>query len=449
MGIPQNPFEPGGLVSSDTDTIIPKITPLSSNIFAIANPTVNSSNSYNPQPILEEYTQSTSPTFIPPVGTPAPIIIPIAGPNINVIETKPEDPFKLDTINDVIIMNKVVDLQTDDGITYAIINDEPAEISDTVITQEDRPNAPIFENGGITMQNQNGFSAPAQSTPGFVPQQGAGTAAPGGFAPQPISPNTFNPQPAQGGGFNPQPAQGGGFNPQPAQVQGGFNPQPAQVQGGFNPQPDQGGGFTPQFAPDPNTTFNPQGGGNFAPTQNQNAFGNAHGNNAGGGQQQQNKYNIVDMFWFINKKLFAQKPLGQNEAGIITVGYNASFNNMRFSLHGFQEGSTNASSIIMSNCPRLATCNIYSETVCDLIAKKGSGVGVVAYERVIKAGNWTPNQTALMWDANGIIVQTTTGQNQTFTFQFSDEQVFALEKAFDFMMNGVAWTLSMQSVFSR
>jgi len=290
------------------------------------------------------------------------------------------------------------------------------------------PPKPNFE-GGVSMQNQgqgNPFQTP---NPNPNPQPGFG---PG--AQQPRGP-AFNP------GTNPQ----HGFG-QPAQQTFNPNPTPAPQQT-FNPNP----------TPAPQQTFsNPQGNvfnPNPQPQQGgypQQNFGNPpqQQNNQQNGQQV--KYVIVDFFWLINKKLIYHQQLEQGEAAILTVGYNASFNNLRFSFHGVTNETFTPSSITIQNTQRLAMCNIYSEQALDLLTKsKGTGAPVYSFERVIKSGNWTPNKTIIVWNPDSIIIQTCDSNNNTYKFPCYEDQIYGLEKALEFMINGQAWMTGLMAAMSR
>ena len=103
----------------------------------------------------------------------------------------------------------------------------------------------------------------------------------------------------------------------------------------------------------------------------------------------------------------------------------------------------------MQNAPRLSMCNIHAEQALELLANKGQGKSIFAFERIIKAGNWTPNQTQITWNPDNIIVQTTDNQGVVYQFSCIEEQIIGLEKAFEFMINGTAWNISLHAVMNR
>jgi hypothetical protein len=286
------------------------------------------------------------------------------------------------------------------------------------VVQNQQPNLNL--EGGVSMQNQNqSFSSP--------PPQGFG-----GSQPQQEGFGNPQQQPPQGFGGS-QPQQEGFGNPQqqPPQQQAAAAPpqQQAPQQGGFNPQQ---GGFSP-----PQQGFGGGGG-------QQQGFGGGGGQQQGGGS----KYNITDLYWFVNRKLFSGGTLDQGEAGLMTIGFNASFGNLRLSLHGINNNSFTQSSIIMENCQRLAICNIHSEIAAQILASKGNGQPVQLLERVIKAGNWTPNVSQITWQTS-VTVQSQDQQGNAHIFTMLDDQVTAFESALGFMIDGNAWVASLMSVITR
>jgi len=231
--------------------------------------------------------------------------------------------------------------------------------------------------------------------PGQVPPNN------GGFAPQ----EGFNPS----GGFAPQ--QNPGFAPQQ-------NP-------GFNPQPNQGGGFPQQ-----------NHGGGFPPQNNNQNSGPAE------------KFAIVDMFWLVNKKLYANQPLVAGEAQLLTVGFNASFNNMRIGMCSDKGGAFTDSSIIIQNCERLANFNIFSEHALQILYIPGNEIRI--FERVIRAGSWSPNVSSITNNGNTFVIKSTNPQNGNVTsFIVADEQVIGFTKALEFLLNGQSWNMALTGTLNR
>jgi len=346
-----------------------------------------------------------------------------------------QDPF-----NDASINIQANPINTE-IINELIENDVPINNSETV-TDKCQPK-PDFSQG-VVMQTQG----QPFTMPGAPPEQGGANNG-GGFNPQ----EGFNPTPQQGqGGFVPQqnpgfaPQQNPGFNPQqPQQGQGGFAPQPQnpgfapQQNPGFNPQPQQNQGF-----PQQNPGFNPQQGGGF-PQQNQGGGFPQHNNQNSGTPE---KYAIVDMFWFVNKKLYANQPLVPGESQLLTVGFNAAFNNMRIGMCSDKGGAFTDSSIIIQNCERLANFNIFSEHALQILFSPG--VEVRIFERVIRAGSWSPNVSSITNNGNTFVIKSTNPQNGNVTsFIVADEQVIGFTKALEFLLNGQSWNMALTGTLNR
>jgi len=160
-------------------------------------------------------------------------------------------------------------------------------------------------------------------------------------------------------------------------------------------------------------------------------------------------YYIIDLFWLINRKIIYNQPLDQSEAHIMTIGFNASFNNLRCTLLSANQNAITPSSIIIQNANRLTGFNIYSEEALLLKTYQQSGSPIVIRERQIKSGtNWNPNITKVVWSKESILI-TSSDSNKTVGFSLMQEQINAFEKSLEFMLNGSAWTLAMMSVLKR
>jgi hypothetical protein len=94
-------------------------------------------------------------------------------------------------------------------------------------------------------------------------------------------------------------------------------------------------------------------------------------------------------------------------------------------------------------------CNLHSETALQLLASKGSGKVIRVFERVIKAGNWTPNMSAVTWNKDNIVIQTQVQKQDNSTvnhhFIIVEEQIYGFEKCLEFMINGNSWLASLIS----
>ena len=183
----------------------------------------------------------------------------------------------------------------------------------------------------------------------------------------------------------------------------------------------------------PQQNFNPQSNVGFQ-------------QNSNGQQQESNPHNnyIIDMFWFVNKKLYANQSLEQNEAGLLTIGFNASFNNLRIGLYQLNGDSTTNSSIIIMNCTKLANFNIFPEHALQINSTEGQ---TNIFERVIRGG-WQPNESVIT-KTNDIIKFESSYNNTTFHYTLLDEQIIGFNKAMEFLTNGQSWLAGILGVINR
>lgn len=294
------------------------------------------------------------------------------------------------------------------------------------------PNQAADPNAGQPQGNAPAFN-PSEANQGQPQNQNAG---------QGFGQGQGQPQ-GQGGnqGFNPNQGQNQGF--QQPQGNQGFSPNQNQGGGGFSPNQNQGGGgFNP----------NQQNNGGFGGNQNQNFGGNqnnGYGGNQGGFQNQNNeKFAIIDMFWFVNKKMYANQALDQGEAQILTVGFNASFNNMRIGMSMGNEGAFTDTSIIIGNCARLANFNIFSEHALQILHVPNTPHRI--FERVIRAGSWNPNPSQITNNGDSFLIQSTNTQTgNTHSFLIAQEQAVGFKHALEFLLNGQSWSMAMTGQMNR
>jgi hypothetical protein len=79
---------------------------------------------------------------------------------------------------------------------------------------------------------------------------------------------------------------------------------------------------------------------------------------------QTTKYKIVDLFWLINPKFYAnpkQQPV-QNEAHFVILSFNLDFGNMRVSFFNLTNNSVQGNILYLENCKRTVTGTIYPAT---------------------------------------------------------------------------------------
>lgn len=161
------------------------------------------------------------------------------------------------------------------------------------------------------------------------------------------------------------------------------------------------------------------------------------------------KYNIVDMYWLINNKLFENKKLEKNEIALLTLGYNADFNNLRICLYEPNAKTFTEHAIFKTEAKQITSVNVFSETAHKVLAMiaKGENCDVVNFERVFSnsQNGWTPSPS--MFKVNlkekNITLQVS-HDNVTYTYMFTDWQIQALMSVFKFMTNGGSWTASLK-----
>ena len=210
--------------------------------------------------------------------------------------------------------------------------------------------------------------------------------------------------------------------------------QPVQGQG-FVAQPVQGQGFAmPQQS---FTSPQQMAGQNFnMPQQN-----NFHTND-----NQQPKYSIIDMYWLVNRKIYKNESFIDGEVSFLSLGYNANFNNLRMGFYVLNQQDLQGSSIIIQNMRKVTIANLHSEGAGELLFNKGTSQPVRLYERVIRPGNWTPNITQIYWYPDKIIIQTQDSQGVLSSFTLLDWQVAAFESVLNFMIDGNAWSASLNKM---
>jgi len=103
-------------------------------------------------------------------------------------------------------------------------------------------------------------------------------------------------------------------------------------------------------------------------------------------QPEKQQYHIIDLFWLINRKLIYGQALDPSEAHIMTIGFNASFNNLRCTFLSANQNAITQTSIIIQNATRISGFNIYSEEALLLKAYQNSGTPIIIRERQFKAG---------------------------------------------------------------
>lgn len=219
----------------------------------------------------------------------------------------------------------------------------------------------------------------------------------------------------------------------------GTNNQPTQVG-----DPMQNfGGFPPQNSSAPQNTGFPQGTGFPPPSNYQTPTNPQHNGGQGRQGNNQQKFNIAEFYWLINRKLYHNMQLNPGEAQMLIIGFNADFNNLRLSLCDFNGvNPTQLTAITVGTFSRSVTINIYSEFAMELLQniKTPTGQPITNIERVFSQNNnWSPNASSFICQAEGVII-TTNDANNSHSFTLFQHHVPALVSALTYMTDGRAWT---------
>ena len=78
---------------------------------------------------------------------------------------------------------------------------------------------------------------------------------------------------------------------------------------------------------------------------------------------QQNKYKIQDLFWFINPKLYTQQPVENGEAHIVNLSFNIQYGNLRISYYQWQQNAIQGHCVFLKSLLRTISGSIYPTDV--------------------------------------------------------------------------------------
>ena len=155
---------------------------------------------------------------------------------------------------------------------------------------------------------------------------------------------------------------------------------------------------------------------------------------------QQRKYNIIDIAWFINHKLY-DNSLVEPECAYAVVSYNADFNNLRIGLKGLNSNVPfNSNYLTPNNWFNRTSINLYPEN-CAQIKYSGEGQFQIIERMFNLNANWIPNTTIIAVNQNSLIINSVDSNNNQHSFTFIGYQYELLNKCFDFMLSGEAWSL--------
>ena len=159
------------------------------------------------------------------------------------------------------------------------------------------------------------------------------------------------------------------------------------------------------------------------------------------------KYHIVDLYWLINPNL-GKTEIPETHPHIAIISYNATFNNLRIALYQTTNKSFTDTTMILHNCIRLTSVNLFSETIeiiFNNLNEKDHSIKII--ERLwTEQPNWKPNNTYIKYNSKEIVLHTTDKTtSQIYIYTFTDWQYNAFIRSMKCMLNGVFWTQSMLS----
>ena len=155
---------------------------------------------------------------------------------------------------------------------------------------------------------------------------------------------------------------------------------------------------------------------------------------------QQRKYNIIDIAWLINYKLY-DNTLVEPECPYVIISYNADFNNLRIGFKGMNTNIPfNPSYLTPNNWFNRTNINLYPENCAQIKYSGQNQIQII--ERVFNLNaNWAPNSSIVTINQNSLTINTTDSNNNQHAFTFIGYQYELLKHCFDFMLNGQAWLL--------
>jgi hypothetical protein len=128
----------------------------------------------------------------------------------------------------------------------------------------------------------------------------------------------------------------------------------------------------------------PQAAGSGSPFPTSNPGG------SGGGNDQQQKYQILNMFWLINPKAYSNEEMKAGEANFASISYNVNFGNLRVELCNMTQESIVNQMICLNKINRLLSATVYPAAMFQVV----SGVPeVFCMEQIINYNNadWQNN----------------------------------------------------------
>ncbi len=146
----------------------------------------------------------------------------------------------------------------------------------------------------------------------------------------------------------------------------------------------------------------------------------------------ENKYQILNMFWLINPKVYSGEAMLPNEVHFVTISFNINFGNLRIEVCNMTKESIKEHLVCLNKIQRLSNGTVYPTAMFQLVCKTPE---VACMEQVINydGSDWQNkiNPVKFVTNANGNI----TMYIAQHCFEFTGWQKEALLYACKFGLN--------------
>ena len=124
--------------------------------------------------------------------------------------------------------------------------------------------------------------------------------------------------------------------------------------------------------------------------------------------QQQTKYNIIDLFWLINPKFYTKQQLTQNEAHFSILSFNVDFGNLRVAFFNMTNNSIQGNIVYLENLKRTVSGTIYPATAFNAYnSQRLSTTCIEQLFRQIPGAQWQQERPVCKIEKNEEIIRFT------------------------------------------
>ena len=152
-------------------------------------------------------------------------------------------------------------------------------------------------------------------------------------------------------------------------------------------------------------------------------------------QNGQAKYNIFDLFWMINPKLYTPTKPTPQEAQFAIISFNIDFNNLRISYFNIPENAIQGNIVYYENLKRLVAGTVYPSSAFNI--HNSPAVATTCLEqlfRQIPGANWQQERPVCKAQKNDNLLRFTIAdpKNGTYFYDFTGWQYNAFLHACKF-----------------